>query len=90
LAAGVLARFGFAVAVTGREVSGWVRGLPCAEIEERVRAVGGLFAGLGPRDGAGWERAAVGPFVEGFMREWPRWGATAGGSGGERTSGGMT
>ena len=90
LAAGVLARFGFAVAVTGREVSGWVRGLSCGEIEERVRAVGCLFAGLGPRDGAGWERAAVEPFVEGFMRDWPRGGATAGGSGGELTSGGMT
>lgn len=90
LAAGVLARFGFAVAVTGREVSGWVRGLSCAEIEERVRALGCLFAGLGPRDGAGWERAAVEPFVEGFMREWPRGGATAGGSGGEQPFGGMT
>ncbi|HQU34790.1 MAG: hypothetical protein B7Z68_00765 [Acidobacteria bacterium 21-70-11] len=90
LAAGVLAGLGFAVAVTGREVSGWVRGLPCAEIEERVRAVGGLFAGLGPRDGAGWERAAAGPFAEGFMRDRPRGAATPNDSGGARTSGGMT
>ncbi len=90
LAAGVLAHFGFALAVTGREVSGWVRGLPCAETEERVRAVGCLFAALGPRNGAGWERAAVEPFVEGFMRDWPPAGAVASGSGGERASGGTT
>jgi phosphohistidine swiveling domain-containing protein len=90
LAAGVLTRFGFALAVTGREVSGWVHGLPSWEIEERVRAVACLFAALGPRDDAGWERAAVEPFVERFMRERPRGAATANGSGGERASGGTT
>ncbi len=89
LAAGVLTRFGFAVAVTGREVSGWVRGLACEEVEERVRAVGCLFAALGPRDGAGWERAAVEPFVEAFLRDWPQRGAPADGSASGRPSGGV-
>ncbi len=82
LAARVLGRFGFAVAVTGREVSAWIRGLSYEETEQRVRAVGCLFAGLAPRDGADWESAAVEPFVEAFMRDWPQGVAAANNPGG--------
>jgi hypothetical protein len=54
LAAGVLARLGFEVALTGREVSGWIRGLPSVEIEERVSILGRLHTRLAEHDVAGW------------------------------------
>ena len=68
VAAGVLMRLGFTVAVTARQGSGWLRGLPWAETEERVRIVGCLFARLARLGMAGWERSAVEPNVEAFMR----------------------
>ena len=68
LAAGVLARLGFAVARTSRDVSGWIRGLPSAETEERVRIVGALAARLAQLGVAGWRRAPVEPNVEAFLR----------------------
>ncbi len=68
LAAGVLGRLGFAVERTSREVSGWIRGLPSAETEERVRIVGALAARLGQLGAAGWRRAPVERNVEAFLR----------------------
>ena len=68
LAAGVLTRLGFAVARTSREASGWIRGLPSAETEERIRILGALSARLGQLAVAGWRRAAVDPHVEAFLR----------------------
>jgi pyruvate,water dikinase len=68
LAAGVLARLGFAVTTTNREVNGWIRGLPLAETEERVRILGHLSARLAQLGIAGWARATVEPNVEAFMR----------------------
>ncbi len=67
VAAGVLARLGFSVALTVREASGWLRGLPWAETEERVRILGCLFARLARSEDAGRHRAAVQPSVEAFM-----------------------
>jgi pyruvate,water dikinase len=88
LAIAVLARFGFELAVTGREVSGWIHGRPRAQTEECIRVVGRLFASLGPLTGADVESPAVESFVEGFMREWPQGVATA--DSGECASGGRT
>jgi pyruvate,water dikinase len=68
LAAGVLSRLDFAVAVTGRETSGWMRGLPGAETEEHVRIVGGLFARLTRPGAAGRGRAAIEPDVDAFLK----------------------
>ncbi len=68
VAAGVLTRLGFAVAVTAREASGWLRGLPWAETEERVRILGCLFARLARPGAGGWQRAAAQANVEAFMR----------------------
>ncbi len=67
VAAGVLARLGFSVALTVREASGWLRGLPWAETEERVRILGCLFARLARSEDTGRHRAAVQPSVEAFM-----------------------
>jgi len=49
-------------------VSGWIRGLPSAETEERVRIVGALAARLAQLGVAGWRRAPVEPNVEAFLR----------------------
>jgi pyruvate,water dikinase len=68
LAAGVLTRLGFAVARTSREVSGWIRGLPSAETEERIRIIGALSAHLAQLGAAGWRRAPVESNVETFLR----------------------
>ncbi len=67
VAAGVLARLGFAVELTGGEVSGWIRGLPCADIEERVRILACLCARLTELGVAGWEGAPAESNVEAFM-----------------------
>jgi phosphohistidine swiveling domain-containing protein len=67
VAAGVLARLGFSVALTVREASGWLRGLPWAETEERVRILGCLFERLARPADTGRHRAAVQPSVEAFM-----------------------
>ena len=61
LAAGVLARLGFSVARTGREVSGWLRGLPGTEIEERVRDLGRLCIRLAGHGVPGENGSAAGP-----------------------------
>ncbi len=62
VAARLLAPLGFVVSRTGRDVTGWLHGLPGPEIEERVRGVGRLRARLGgsvlaagghPADGPG-------------------------------------
>ncbi len=59
-AARLLAPLGFVVSRTGRDVTGWLRGLPGPEIEDRVRAVGRLRARLGGRLPAGGGRPAAG------------------------------
>jgi pyruvate,water dikinase len=68
LAAGVLTRLGFAVALTAREASGWIRGLPSAETEERVRIAGSLVARLGQLGARGWRRASPQAKLEAFIR----------------------
>jgi len=68
LAAGVLTRLGFAVALTAREAGGWIRGLPTAETEERVRIVGCLAARLAQQGARGWRRASPQANVEAFLR----------------------
>ena len=68
VAAGVLMRLGFAVSVMAGQASGWLSGLPWSETEDRVRIVGCLFARLARPGTAGWERSAVEPDVEAFMR----------------------
>ncbi len=69
LAAGVLSRLGFAVAVTGHETSGFGRGLSSEEIRERVRILGGLFARLAQLGGAGRGQADIEPEVDAFLKE---------------------
>jgi pyruvate,water dikinase len=69
LAAVVLARLGFEVVQTGREVSGWIRGLPCAEIEERIRILGRLQTHLIRLGATGWRVVQVEPNVEAFIRD---------------------
>jgi pyruvate,water dikinase len=67
LAAGVLARLGFAVALTGREVSGWIRGLPSVEIEERVSILGRLHTRLAEHDVPGWADRETEPDADAFF-----------------------
>jgi phosphohistidine swiveling domain-containing protein len=62
LAAGVLARLGFAVARTGRDVSGWVHGLPSGEIETRLSILGRLRTRLAGQPPSG--RADAGTEAE--------------------------
>ena len=69
LASGVLARLGFSVTVTRREVSGWIRGLPASETEERVRILGGFFTRLNEIGLDGWAPHGVESNVETFMRD---------------------
>jgi phosphohistidine swiveling domain-containing protein len=59
LAAGALSRLGFAVSVTARGATGWMRGLPAGETEERLRILGGLWARLARPGSIGWRRAEV-------------------------------
>jgi len=47
LAAGVLARLGFASVSTGRGATGWLRGRPAVEIEEKLGTLGRLIGRLG-------------------------------------------
>ena len=68
LAAGVLARLGFAVTVTGREVSGWIRALPSAEIEDRLRILGRLRTRLAELGIAGWGSPAGEQEADAFLR----------------------
>lgn len=68
LAAGVLGRLGFTVALTGREVSGWIRGLPSAEIEERVCILGRLRTRLAEHGISGWGCPGAEPDVDAFLR----------------------
>ncbi len=68
IAAGVLARLGFEVALSGREVNGWIRGLPGVEIEKRVRMMGRLRNRLAALGVSGWGRSAVEPDVDAFIR----------------------
>jgi phosphohistidine swiveling domain-containing protein len=69
LAAGVLSRLGFAVAVTGHETSGFGRGLSSEETGECIRILGGLFARLARPGDAGRGRADVEPAVDAFLKE---------------------
>jgi phosphohistidine swiveling domain-containing protein len=59
VAAGALSRLGFAVSVTARGATGWLRGLPAGETEERLRILGGLWARLAHPGSSGWRRGAV-------------------------------
>jgi pyruvate,water dikinase len=68
LAAGVLVRLGFAVALTGREVSGWIRGLPSAEIEERVCILGRLRTRLAEHGISGWGSPGAELEVDAFLK----------------------
>jgi pyruvate,water dikinase len=67
LAAGILSRLGFAVAVTGSETSGFRRDLSGEESGECVRILGGLFARLARPGGTGRGRADVEPAVDAFL-----------------------
>jgi len=68
LAAGVLGRLGFTVVQTGREVSGWIRGLPSAEIEERVCTLGRLRTRLAEHGISGWGSPEAESEVDDFLR----------------------
>jgi hypothetical protein len=50
--------------LTGREVSGWIRGLPSAEIEKRVRVLGRLRKRLDELGVSGWGSSAGEPEVD--------------------------
>jgi pyruvate,water dikinase len=67
LAARLLEPLGFVVSRTGREVTGWLRGLPGPETEDRVRAVGRLRARLAGRRLAGGGHPAAGPDADAFL-----------------------
>ncbi len=69
LASGVLARLGFSVTVTRREVSGWTRGLACSETGERVRILGGLSRRLAEVSLGGFSRDEIASNVEAFVRD---------------------
>ena len=69
LASGVLARLGFSVTVTRREVSGWTRGLAWSETGERVRILGGLSRRLAEVSLGGFSRDEIASKVEAFVRD---------------------
>jgi hypothetical protein len=68
LVAGVLSRLDFTTTLTGHDVTGWIRGLPDAETEERVRILGRLQAHLIRLGVTGWGVVPVEPNVEAFIR----------------------
>ena len=59
VAAGALSRLGFTVSVTARGATGWMRGLPAGETEERLRILGSLWARLVRPGANGWQRAEL-------------------------------
>ncbi len=67
VAMGVLSRLGFTVSLTARGSTGWVRGLPPADTEERLRILGSLSLHLARLGAGAWEAVAVETSVEEFM-----------------------